>query len=100
MLKTLLIPAAVVALLTGCSSPEKPDPFVASLDSIMSSVVDTAKFDGNVLVARGGNIIYQKSFGWANYDTQATLNDSSLFELASVSKQFTSMGIMMLKERG
>jgi CubicO group peptidase (beta-lactamase class C family) len=100
MLRSLLIGGVAVAMLTGCSPPEKPDPLVSSLDSIMQAAVDTARFNGNVLVARQGAVIYQKSFGWANYDTGEPLNDSSLFELASVSKQFTAMGIMMLKERG
>jgi CubicO group peptidase (beta-lactamase class C family) len=66
----------------------------------MQSVADSAGFNGNVLVSKNGAIVYQKSFGYSNYDSQEKLNDSSLFELASVSKQFTAMAIMMLKERG
>lgn len=97
------LPAFIVAaaFLTGCTSAEKKteDPLVASIDSVMQSVVDTAKFNGNVLVARKGAIVYQKSFGLSNYYTGEKLNDSSLFELASVSKAFTAMAIMMLKER-
>jgi CubicO group peptidase (beta-lactamase class C family) len=96
--KLLLV--AVVLGAAACSAPESRDPLVASLDSIMQSVVDTARFNGNVLFARNGKVVYQKSFGLANYDTREPLNDSTLFELASVSKQFTAMGIMMLKERG
>ncbi|HTE30036.1 MAG TPA: serine hydrolase domain-containing protein [Chryseolinea sp.] len=72
----------------------------AAIDSVVQGVVDTAKFNGNVLVAKDGKIIYQRSIGLANYDTHALLNDSSVFELASVSKQFTAMAIMMLKEQG
>src|SRR5439155_4968326 len=55
---------------------------------------------GNVLVAERGQVIYQKSFGYADYDTKRKLNDNSVFELASVSKQFTAMCIMILKEKG
>jgi CubicO group peptidase (beta-lactamase class C family) len=84
-----------------CSSPkEKSDPLQTSIDSVMNSVVDTARFNGNVLVARNGEIIYQKSFGHANFYTGEMLNDSSVFELASVSKAFTAMAIVMLKEQG
>jgi CubicO group peptidase (beta-lactamase class C family) len=79
---------------------KQSNPLALSLDSVMKSVADTAQFNGNILVSRNGNIIYQQSFGYANYDTKAKLNDSSLFELASVSKQFTAMAIMILKERG
>src|SRR5689334_8649680 len=96
----VLLLSTVTLFVVACSSPRSSDPMVASLDSIVNSVVDTARFNGNVLFARNGNVIYQKSFGWTNYDTKEQLNDSTLFELASVSKQFTAMGIMLLKEQG
>lgn len=97
-----LTPAIILAIvIASCSSPDKKtDPLVASIDSVMHSVVDTARFNGNVLVARNHKIIYQKNFGPANFYTNEMLNDSSLFELASVSKAFTAMSIMMLKEQG
>lgn len=91
----------IVLAVIACSAPEKkPDPIVASIDSVMNSVADTAGFNGNILVAKNGEIIYRKSFGYSNYDTKEMLNDSSMFELASVSKAFTAMSIMMLKEEG
>ena len=76
------------------------DPLALSLDSVMASIADTARFNGCILVSRKGTVIYQNSFGYSNFDTKEKLNDSSLFELASVSKQFTAMAIMMLNERG
>ena len=57
------------------------------------------QFNGNILVAEKGKAIYQQSLGYADYNTKRMLNDSSVFELASVSKQFTAMGIMILKDR-
>jgi CubicO group peptidase (beta-lactamase class C family) len=101
MKKPLFILAVVAC---SCTAPEKQqsqqDPLLASIDSVMTAVVDTAKFNGNVLVARNGEIVYQKSFGPSNFYTNEMLNDSSMFDLASVSKAFTAMSIMMLKEQG
>lgn len=57
------------------------------------------QFNGNILVAEKGKPIYQQALGYADYNTRRMLNDSSVFELASVSKQFTAMGIMILKDR-
>ena len=57
------------------------------------------QFNGNILVAEKGKPIYQQSLGYADYNNKRMLNDSSVFELASVSKQFTAMGIMILKDR-
>ena len=47
-----------------------------------------------------GEIVYQGAFGLANIDPVDSLTVNSIFRLASVSKQFTAMGIMILKERG
>jgi CubicO group peptidase (beta-lactamase class C family) len=101
-MRNLLTVIAVATLLAACSAPEKKvaDPFIASIDSVMQSAVDTARFNGNVLVARNGEAVYQESFGPSNFYTGEMLNDSSMFELASISKAFTAMAIMMLKEQG
>jgi CubicO group peptidase (beta-lactamase class C family) len=57
------------------------------------------RFNGNVLVAKDGKVIYRQSLGFADIAAGRMLNDSSVFELASVSKQFTAMAIMICKER-
>ncbi|MEM6344859.1 MAG: serine hydrolase domain-containing protein [Bacteroidota bacterium] len=69
------------------------------LDSLFEELHQRQAFNGNVIVARSGEILYQRSFGYADATQQQTLNDSSVFELASVSKQFTAMGIMLLEAR-
>lgn len=58
------------------------------------------KFNGNVLVARGDKVIYSGAHGLADYKNNKKLNENTVFELASVSKQFTAMAIMILKEKG
>jgi CubicO group peptidase (beta-lactamase class C family) len=50
-------------------------------------------------VARDGNIVYQGAFGYRNFETMEKLDNNSVFELASVSKQFTAMGILLLVEK-
>src|SRR5262245_37829373 len=90
----------LAALFASCSTPEKRSSLVMSIDSVMNAMVDTAEFNGNVLISRAGKVIYQRSFGLANFTTGDLLNDSTMFELASVSKQFTAMAVMILKERG
>jgi CubicO group peptidase (beta-lactamase class C family) len=58
------------------------------------------RFNGNVLVAEKGKVIFQRSYGYADFNAGRTLNDSSVFELASVSKQFTATAILMLRDQG
>lgn len=57
-------------------------------------------FSGVVLVAENGMMVYHKAFGYREFESQIPLQASDIFELASVSKQFTAMIIMMLKEKG
>lgn len=70
------------------------------LDTLYSALFEAGKFHGNVLVAEQGQIIYQNSFGLANEEDSISLNLESVFELASVSKQFTAMGIVQLQQEG
>ncbi len=69
------------------------------IDSLFTSLSESSIFNGNVLIAEKGKIIYEKSFGYANEITKEALNKNTAFELASVSKPFTALAIMILKEK-
>jgi len=72
---------------------------VAKIDSLLNFYHEQGILNGTVLVAEAGKVIYQKGFGYANMDTKEPLEPKSVFRLASVSKQFTAMCIMMLEEQ-
>lgn len=57
-------------------------------------------FNGNVLIAQEGIIVYADSFGMANFVTKDSLRLNHSFQLASVSKQFTAVAILQLVEKG
>jgi len=67
------------------------------LDSLFAAQKD---FSGVVLIAENSKPVYQKAFGYREFANQIQLQTTDIFELASVSKQFTAMIIMMLKEKG
>ena len=71
----------------------------AELDKLMNQAHANGIFNGTILVAENGKVIYRKAFGYANKETKQLLKPEFCFDLASVSKQFTAMGIMILKER-
>lgn len=73
---------------------------VKQLDSIFNAEAAAGNFNGNVLIAEKGNVIYKKSFGLRDEANKLPLDENSIFELASVSKQFTAMGIVLLQEKG
>jgi len=53
-----------------------------------------------VMVIQDGKVVHQKGYGLANLENRTPIGLDTPFELASVSKQFTGMAIMMLVERG
>ncbi|SJZ79542.1 serine hydrolase domain-containing protein [Sediminibacterium ginsengisoli] len=71
-----------------------------AVDSLMQSVTADNGFSGVVLIAEKGKVRYEKAFGYRSFATQQPLQTTDIFEIASVSKQFTTMIIMMLEEKG
>src|SRR5512141_507688 len=51
-------------------------------------------------VARNGRVVYERGYGMANLETGTPITPSSIFHVASVSKQFTAMAIMLLARDG
>ena len=65
------------------------------LDSISQE-----SFNGNVLYSRNDSVLLKGSYGYSDFENQTLLNERSLFDLASVSKQFTAVAIIQLIEQG
>jgi CubicO group peptidase (beta-lactamase class C family) len=87
-------------LLTGFQTKAQQQPLIQTADSMFSSLNKEGRFNGNVLLAENGKVLYKKSFGLANEQTKALLNENSVFELASCSKQFTALAIALLQADG
>ena len=73
---------------------------ISRIDSLFTAMHAKGQFNGNVLIAEKGNPVYKKSFGLRNEETREALDENSIFDLASVSKQFTAMAVVMLEEKG
>lgn len=72
----------------------------ARIEEIIKKKVNLENFNGNVLVAQKDIILYQNSFGFAKFQDSILLNNNSKFQLASLSKTFTSVAILQLVEAG
>jgi CubicO group peptidase (beta-lactamase class C family) len=70
------------------------------IDNFFHWLHNKAGFNGNILVAKNGHILYENAIGWANHLTRDSLKINSQFQLASVTKTMTSTAIMQLWERG
>jgi len=67
------------------------------LNSWLSRLNDKDRFSGSVLLAKGDKILFSKSYGFQDIAETKSLAENSSFNLASVSKQFTAMAIVLLK---
>lgn len=70
------------------------------INELMSAYYDYGQFNGTVLVAEKGSVIYKKGFGLANMEWNIPNQPDTKFRLGSITKQFTSMLIMQLVEQG
>ena len=60
------------------------------LDAAIAAYVKAGKFNGAVLVAKGGSILLNKGYGVSEATTQKPNTENSIFQIGSVTKQFTT----------
>ncbi len=70
------------------------------IDSLMTALNNRGQFTGSILVADHGRLIYKKAFGLADRQNKVPFTPETKEYIGSVSKQFTAMGIMILRDRG
>lgn len=70
------------------------------MDQVTQSYVSNKRFMGSVLVARGGEVLLSKGYGFANVEWNIPNSPQTKFRLGSVTKQFTAACILLLEERG
>ncbi|MEL6559602.1 MAG: serine hydrolase domain-containing protein [Bacteroidota bacterium] len=69
------------------------------IDKIIKEKYESGVFQGAVLVARNGEIIYNDGVGYCDTQQSKSITSDTRMYLASVSKPFTAMAVMILKER-
>jgi len=73
---------------------------IQKLDSTFTKMVSQFQLNGDLLVAVKGYPIFRSCKGYADIFTKQPLDFNTSFQIASVSKNFTAMSVLMLKERG
>lgn len=69
------------------------------IDSLMTALYNRGQFTGSILIADHGKVVYEKAFGMADRGTKTPFALTTQEYIGSISKQFTAMGIMILKDR-
>ncbi len=70
------------------------------IDELMKVYHEYGQFNGSVLVSEGGKVIFKKGYGLAQMEWNIPNKPNTKFRIGSVTKQFTSMLILQLVEKG
>ncbi len=70
------------------------------MDQVVQASLAADEFSGSVLVARDGEVLLDRGYGFANREWSIPNDGDTKFRLGSLSKQFTAVAIMILNERG
>jgi CubicO group peptidase (beta-lactamase class C family) len=66
----------------------------------IQAYVRNGDFSGSILIAKGGRVVFQKSYGMANYEWGIPNSEKTRFHIASVTKTFTAAAIVILEQQG
>ncbi len=86
LLLMIILPAAISS-----------QPFEKKIDSVVAA---EQEFNGVILLAKEGKPVFYKAFGLRDYASHTPLKKNDVFELASISKQFTAFIIISLQQQG
>jgi len=73
---------------------------IRKIDELMKLCNDAGQFNGSVLVAERGKVIYRKSFGYANLEWNIPNTLDTKFRIGSITKSFTAILVLQLVEQG
>jgi CubicO group peptidase (beta-lactamase class C family) len=88
----------VAALLLALAGPAYAQDSARKIDELVSTYAAAGKFNGTVLVTAHGSVIFEKGYGYRDAEAKSRNDANTIFQLASVSKQFTAVTILKLVE--
>jgi CubicO group peptidase (beta-lactamase class C family) len=70
------------------------------VDSLMALLTSDANPGGAIAIVSGDKTLLAKGYGLMNTELKLPVNNHTIFDIASVSKQFTAYAILLLEEEG
>ncbi len=70
------------------------------LESLLAEKYPDNASGASFLISKNQEIIYKKAFGLANLELNVPMETDNIFEIGSMTKQFTAISILMLVEEG
>jgi CubicO group peptidase (beta-lactamase class C family) len=98
--RTIITNVCLAVIVVGILNFSYGQTKVDKLEKLIGAYADYGKFNGSVLVAEKGKVIYKKGFGLADMEWNIPNQPDTRHRLGSITKQFTAMLIMQLVEQG
>jgi len=76
------------------------DSLPQKLDAYLLAAHKENRFNGNALIAQQGKILLRKSYGYKNFAAHVLDDSNTIFQIGSITKQFTATIILRLQEEG
>jgi len=90
----------ILFILLGCANRTFGQSNGVAIASYFEKISQAKQLNGNILLATNGKIIYSRSMGYADFELKTRNAANSHFNLASISKIFTSTAILQLRDKG
>ena len=94
----------IILILSACnaftSEQESPDILLNKVDALFANMDNKESPGAAVLIVKDGKVILNKGYGMANLEYKIPITPTTVFDIASVSKQFTGFAISLLIEQG
>ena len=87
-------------LLVACTCLAGAQELTTRMDEAVKTLAGDRRYMGSVLVARAGEVILSRGYGFANLEWDIPNTPDTKFRLGSISKQFTAACILRLEEQG
>ncbi|PKP00443.1 MAG: hypothetical protein CVU13_02765 [Bacteroidetes bacterium HGW-Bacteroidetes-8] len=90
-----------IFMLNSCNSNSSEiDNFITETDLLFTSLYPDNEPGAVVLIVKGDSVIFEKGYGVANMESMTSIDGNTFFNIASVSKQFSAVALMMLNAEG
>ena len=101
-LNAILLPLSILLLLVAGSlqGQNMPDSVDRKVDGIFKEIGGAGHSGCAVAIVSDGKIIFEKGYGMANLEYDISITPSTVFDIASLSKQFTGFAISTLVQQG